>query len=442
MNTKFKFLMAATALVVGFSSCSNDDDENVGPNSGQQTTMKISIPMVKTYAEPKDTIASESAFSTVDVYIFNGNSFETHKSLTKSDFTLTGTTWTLNDVSSISTTTGAKNIYVGLNLPEATKTAIKSGVYSVVTPSIADLSTANAFPMFSVNNTNNIQHTVGSVAADNHFQIAVERWAAKVTARKATTINEDVPAANALITDLSFSLGNVNTKMHPLQKLLPSGIIEDPNWDGFDIGAGGTYTSSDFTNEFGSNATISHNAYKPLDAEGTALSSRVTKYAMENTSKAHYQGEVTYISVRGKFQPKAYYTYTNGTLTVVTSPTSVPSELYVVKAPEGVLFFELQAEAAAYATEKLGADPTKVVLVYKDGYTYFNIWLDAKVAGNVHPTLRNRIFDALITDIKSLGNPNPEPINPYIPTPTATELTVEVSIEPWSLVSTEHSLED
>lgn len=438
MKTKFKFLMAATALAVGFSSCSDDNGDELKPGKGEQTTMKISIPMVKTYATDAGKEV-ESKFSTVDVYVFNGLSLESHKELTVSDFTASAGKWTLN--TPIPATTGPKNIYVGLNLPDAAKTAIESGVFSTITPAIAELSTDEKFPMFSVNNATNIQHNVVADGTQNNFQIAVERWAAKVTSRKANTLNMEVPAANAKFTALDFCLGNVNTKMFPLQKLLASGIIEDPNWEGYKSDNTGTYGPADFKNDFGSNASLVPAAYVAVDEDGTALNDRKSKFAMENTSKDHKQGEVTYVSVRGTFVPNAYYTYTGNDLNSTPNTDAVSGEVYVIKSDEGVLFFKDKTQAENCAIQKYGFQ-AKDVLTYKDGHSYFFIWLDAQNPANIHATLRNHIFDTRITEIKALGAPNPEPEDPDKPTPIGTDLSVEVSIKPWELISTDHSLGD
>lgn len=443
MNTKFKYFMAATALAVGFASCSNDDD-NINPNGGgEQTSMTISIPMVKTYAT-NEGITQESEFTKVDVFIFNGNSFESHKSLTKSDFNQASGVWTLS--SPITTTTGTKNIYVGLNLSPADTVAIIRGVYSAITFAPNDTARIfkdNEFPMFSVNSTTNIQHIVGPNATDNVFPISVERWAAKVTARKGQNLVMNVPAANATFTELSFCLGNLNTKMYPLQKKMGS-IVEDPNWEGFHTtNTAAPYGPNDFVNQFGTDIDIKP-AYIPLDNYTSDLDDRGRKYAMENTSKNHKKGEVTYISVRGKFIPNTFHKYDVDSLKTEANNAEVTVDLYVVKDVD-VVFFKSKTDAERYAKDRLGIPVDKIadrVLTYKGGYSYFHIWLDAQEAGNIHATLRNRVFDAMITEIKSLGNPNPQPTDPDVQTPTTAELKVEVSIKPWTLVSSEHQLED
>lgn len=83
MKTRFKFLMAAAVLAVGFTSCSKDDSD--GPAfGGEKSTMKISIPFVKTYAADLNATTNETKFVTADVFIFSGSSLEKHVSLAQS----------------------------------------------------------------------------------------------------------------------------------------------------------------------------------------------------------------------------------------------------------------------------------------------------------------------------------------------------------------------
>lgn len=433
MKKNFKFLMAAAALFVGFTNCSNDDEVR-GLEQGEETTMMISIPVAKTYATDEG-LATESGFTTADVFIFQGTTLEKHVPLQFADFTKdpSANKYTVNQP--ITVMTGTKNIYVGLNLPAGAAASISSGVESVLTyANVSSIVGDNAFSMFSVNSTANIGKVVQLDAAQNKFDIAVERWAAKVTSTvKDGVEGARVDAAAATFSDLFFCLGNINTKMYPLQKF-DGNIIKDPNWTGF-AQSGGAYDRSDFYSEY--NETPA--GYVKVDAAGTAANSRKAKYALENTSDAHYQGEVTFASIRAKFQPEKFakYNATDG-LQYDANNSAVTGSLFVVQTNAGVLYFKAKSEAEAYASS-INLNPTEDVKEYKEGYCYYYIWLDANKPGQIHSTIRNHFFATNITKINSLGYPDPDP-NPWVPTPTETNIEVTVEILPWTLIDSDHQL--
>ena len=443
MKTKFKFLMAAAVLAVGFSSCSSDDDGN-GPVKGDATTLKISLPIASTYGPEEDGREAESKFTSVDIYIFNGTSLENHHTVPAGDFELQSGKWVMQ--TPLAATTGVKNIYVGLNLPAASKAAIEAGVSSVVTPTAADVSGDGAFAMFSANTPNNVTFDVQAEADKNKFEISVERWAAKVTARKANSLVTDVASIGAIFSDLRFCLGHVNTKMYPFQKIAASNLVEDPNYAVFMSGGGANYDSKDFVNEFGTNAAITATAYVELDAETTDMANRKNKFALENTSRDHKKGEVTYASVRATFQPKKLATYTTAAGLVQTeNSTALTGEVTAVFTSGGNLFFLNKTQATDYAKEVMNiTDPAvlaNTVMTYKDGFCYYYVWLDSKTAASgTHGVLRNNYFDTKITQINSLGYPDPDPTDPDTPTPSDTKLTVEVTIKPWTWVSSDNTL--
>lgn len=448
MKTKFKFLMAAAALAVGFSSCSNDDDDNGPGGSGKEASVKITIPAPSTYADANAT-TDETRFNTVDIFVYNGGSLETHKSLTSSDFTATSTGWEM--ITPITVQSGSKNIYVGLNLTAADVTAVKTGLFSPYTvgvdyatiKSVIEANNAKGNAMFSVNEAANNTFNIVSGTNPNSITVKVERWAAKVTTRVSSSINAGIPSA--AINSFSFAMGNVNTQIYPFQKLLASGVIEDPNWDW--TGKTDAQFEADaktaFVNEFGTNNNLDASAYTDVDAENTAVSARTVKYVTENTTKNPKQGDVTYVSVRAKFVPNAYHTFDGTNVTEVTiPPTQVPANLYVVETVSGeVYYFQVESEANTFAATLANA----TVGHYKNGLCYYFIWLDPnKVTpespANTYASIRNFFYDTKITKVNSLGYPDPEEPNPTKPLPKDTELEVSIEIKDWVPVTLDSEL--
>ncbi|MFV0589275.1 fimbrial protein, partial [Bacteroides reticulotermitis] len=121
MMKNFKYVaMMAAALTLGFSSCSNNDDLGNGDTieSGRPTKMTLAIAQPVTYAPDGNATTDETKIESVDVYIYSGSTFLKREHLTITDFDAgAGNVWTLKKAKEIATTTGAKTIYVGVNLP-------------------------------------------------------------------------------------------------------------------------------------------------------------------------------------------------------------------------------------------------------------------------------------------------------------------------------------
>lgn len=437
MKTKFKFFMAAAILAVGFSSCSNDDD---GPSSiagGKDTKLKISIPAPKTYAD-NNAIGSESSFKTAHVFVYNGGSLETSKDFVAADFTPNGDKYLLTDPMDVKT--GAKNIYVGLNLSTEDIAAVKAGLHASYVTTVANIAKTDEFSMFSMNKDGNNRFVLEEKTGDasNTVDVTVERWAAKINALVSSTINTE--AAGAKIGSFKFAMGGVNMKMFPFQKLGANGVVEDPNWNLTDDAIKAGIIGKEITNEFGDNTTIDEAAFVAVDAEGTAVADRTNKYVLENTSSYPRKGEMTYSCVRAEFTAKAFHSYNVDEL-VITENTGneVPAELFVVEKDTGETFyFKVKADAEKYA-----ADNKLTVSTYKNGICYYYVYLDGKksdVGEGKYNAQRNYMYVQSITKVNSLGYPDPYPIDPEKPLSKDTKLTVNVDINPWILVPSNEEL--
>ncbi|MDR1407575.1 MAG: Mfa1 family fimbria major subunit [Tannerella sp.] len=448
---------AATGLC--FTSCTTTTSDGIDPVSGvegEPTKMSITIPKVTTYAADPNAKATEVVVKTVDVYVYGGT-LEKHVSLAyPADFDLVDDNKYVMK-NSIEVLSGTKRIYVGINLPAAAKAVIEGsggvqGVYSATGLALRNAisDATDGFAMFSVNTAANTTFTIAAGVVDprttheNEFTITVARLAAKATVRKAPTLstspNNTASGATFLTTatgDLTFCMGNVNTKLYPLQKVT-SGIIEDPNYDS-------NYSTygADFVHDFGTNTSIISAAYADADDDGTAVASRVSKYTVENTSDVPYlQGLMSYVSIRAKFRPDQIVTaFTPGQTDSLTRPanTVVQNDLYVyITAGGEYLYFTNAAIGSAWGT----ATPSASYLGnYKDGYCYYLVYLDPKTEYSApYAAVRNFYYDSRITKFNALGYSNPEPPDPENPLGTITLITVDVLIQPWTLVESDTEL--
>ncbi|MDR1602961.1 MAG: Mfa1 family fimbria major subunit [Tannerella sp.] len=470
----FGFLAACAMTLSGLAGCSTTTEGGEGVEEGEETTMKISIPIVTTYADnDANATAAEVAFVTADIFIYNetGTSREQHVSLSASDFEKNTTLWKWEMKNPITVLSGNKKIYVGLNLPAAAKTVILNegvqGVYGILPvapdslPTLRDaiVNPGSGFAMFSTPGTGNTDFVVIPGVANpagegkNEFSVSVERWASKIISVKAATLNTVASGATfltapgAVDANLSFSIGNVNTKLYPFQKKIGANI-EDPNYTPptppFTVAQLGEYVN-DFGRATGGTTSPSYPAgYSSVDTTSAfpppAIDARTPKYAVENTSASpYYQGLLTYVSVRARFYPNEIITaFTAGatdSLSRDNTISSVQNDLYVYTTPGGEYLYFTNATvgaawAAAYDGETFQGN-------YKDGYCYYLVYLDPKTAYSAAPyaSVRNLLYCTMITKINSLGYPNPGEPDPETPLGVTTKLTVDVVITPWTFVA-------
>ncbi|MDR2121066.1 MAG: Mfa1 family fimbria major subunit [Tannerella sp.] len=461
----FGFLAVCVLTMSGLAGCTTTTVVDNGGEEiveGKPTAMAISIPRVATYADNNATSA-EVQFKTADIYVY-GASLEKHVSKTLADFTLDGDVYKMKDSIQVLSGNG-KKIYVGLNLSAAAKAVIQnSGAYGVyqeaVSAALRDTITSagGGFAMFSVNTTANttfnIESGVTSPRGENKnvFPVTVARLASKVTSLKADNIGtapnntaSGVTFHPEIANGLKFCLGNVNTKTYPLQKISGS-VVEDPNYSS----SPGLF--NEFVNDYGAtpwNATASE--YVDVNASSTAITARNTKYAVENTSQSPYlQGAMTYASVRALFYPDYVVTGYNATTNVIDTSgnTVVQNDLYVFTTAGGeYLYFTSATDTVAWATDSDNPEAAgrKYLGNYKNGYCFYLIYLAPETAAQKaiygdYATARNFCYTLNIKKFNALGYPNPNEPNPNNPLGTQTHLTVDVTIQNWSLITTEHEL--
>jgi hypothetical protein len=423
--------MAAVALMAGFSSCSNDEDVvgggKVTPGEPTSMELRISFENPGTYgtADPNAT-ADEAAVKTVSVFIFDyaTNKLVSRGDLVAADFTQTASGSKDLYVASkkVTTTTGLKRIYVGVNLPAEFQMAIGqpfSKLTEAVNTTVANLtSSTNGFAMFSADerNTPLVAPTDASYQVANTVTVRVERLVAKVAVQASGTLS--LASGGGVLSNLEFCIGQSNKKMYRF-KFLDMSNVKDPNWD--------TYEAADFE-------TFSD--YVAINSASVANNIDLTaKYATENTSKLALEKEVTYASVRARFVPGQYL---DGTGAVKPGTPVIGTTFWMVSLNDGTKnYFDVSSEADAYVLLH-AADGAVKSPEYTNGYCYFTLFLNPKGKYNV---IRNSFFKATITKIVAPGNPTPDPLNPTDPVKIPTDMTCNLEVLPWTLISDNYELE-
>ncbi|WP_455641265.1 Mfa1 family fimbria major subunit [Parabacteroides sp.] len=436
----FTMLTAVTALMAGVTSCNNDDDPNGGglveEGKATQMTVSINFPTGETRAtgDPNATNA-EATINTVDVFIYNGaGAFLSHTPLVAADFTPAGTSgsadkYTYNAAAKISTTTGTKNVYVGINLPSAVVTAIKSrpmGELATVAQTMtrAQLASNNGLPMFSSKPATSTL-VEDDTQASNNVTVQVERLVAKVTVEADASI--DITGVPGKVDNLTFAINNFNERLYLVQGASPA--FKDPNWDSQ------TLTASWMTTDFSDAASTAYvNILDNRTFVGTpGVDDYSACYAYENTSKEKLKGEITRATIRATFIPETI-TVSDGSggYTTQTTSRTTPATFWAVTPSVGAAtaYFETQSVAQSFATDNGGA----TVEEYTDGYCYWDMFLNKTSTGKGEKwdVLRNEYFKCNITRIVAPGRPDPGVVPPDVTPDDDTKISVNIEVLFWN----------
>ncbi|NDV82362.1 Mfa1 family fimbria major subunit [Bacteroides sp. 51] len=429
MKVSFKHaIMAFAALTMGLTSCSNDDDVTV--DQGAETFMKLNIQFPKSLetraAHDVNATDDEVKLSTINVFIFDPatSGLLSAVALGSSDFTYDNTSsdkYTKNASATIPTSTGAKKIYVGMNLPSSFPTISTIGdLKAAWTTTATDLVHAtNGIAMFCTaeENPTLVEKTDAGYATANTVNFTMKRMVAKVAVTAGATLNLATTDNAGTIANVEFSIGQSNTKMFPYQ-LVESSVVKDPNWN--------TYAAGDFE------SFTAAGDYVAMNANGTAITSLAVKYAAENTAQSLLQKEHTYVSIQCDFIPD-YFCDAAGAPTANTAGTAV--SFWVVSLTNGSkYYFNNSADANTYAGTQTGS---AVSAEYVGGKCYYAIFLGENHGYNVE---RNDFYQCAITKIIAPGSAAPTVKDPDQPIAVPTEIEMVLTIEPWDYYSTSHEL--
>ncbi|MFV0586616.1 Mfa1 family fimbria major subunit [Bacteroides reticulotermitis] len=431
MKANFKYvMMMAAALTMGLSSCSNESDVvDDTSKEGVKTYASIKFSSPSTYATSHTGTTEESTINTVDVFIYNSGGFlkNHHQFSTFAETTPGSGVWETTQL--METTSGAKQIYVGINLPSDIITSLSTtnktlaaltSVAQAIT--VADIATNNNFAMGSDVTPATFtpwDGVTGSMPDANAITVNVKRFASKITVEeKASLALANVDGGT--LSDLQFALGQVNLSTYAAQKKVGT-TIEDPN-----------YAAPSTAGDGLADAPVAAD-YSTVNAAGTAINTLVAKYAPENTNDNVLAGNLTYVSVSAKFAPKKVLTGTTGAWVETTHGTV--GGFWCIKTTTGNLYFKSVTEATDYAAEY--SIPAANVVEYAGGTCYYTVYVNK--AKN-YDIFRNDFYQVIIDEIMGLGDKEEGPTVPTNPVDLTTKIKVSVEVTPWNLESENVSL--
>ncbi len=449
MKINITWMFLASVLLFTLGGCSRDQGLE-GVESGESTSVGIVL-RLPTATQSSLTEGStrathdgnakeeETTIRTADVFIYSGNGdYLRHEHLTAANFSTTnsaaaGSGWDeYASTKAISTTTGPKYFYVGINLPASSASSLEGkpmGVASTEVQTLArtEVNTTVGLPMFNL--TRAVSATMVSDTTANKVTVQVERLVAKVTVEKSPTMAQTgTPGA---IGPLTWAINNQNTKFYLLQGTAP--VYADPNW------RTGSYVAGDYA------AAVAPTDYVSVNDGPQTTANYNAQYAVENTSEGKTQKELTRVTVRAWFVPAqwvltgGYNSSTqsvtrsaNGNYNSTTPSSSTPADYWVVTPAVGAEpeYFQSQSDADAFAAAK-----GVTALAHPGGICYWNFFLNTtNRAGEV---LRNEYYKANIISIQAPGKETDAVSSADSPVPTNTTVQATVQILNWNPVSME-----
>lgn len=437
MKSKFYYAMFVACAVAGISlaGCNNDkNDPRNQESEGKQTFMTVSLTFPKgdtrVTSDPNAT-EDEAGIKTVDVFIYTGTGyFLSHTALRASDFTQAASgsnedKYTYSAASKIETTTGSRNVYVGINLPSDLVTELNNRPMSELTTAVRTLSreqmttVANGLPMFSTEGVQSV-FVEDDTAAANNITVKVQRLVAKITVSKSATMEQS--GVEGKLADITFAINNFNLKSFLIQGEDP---YKDPNW------AIGSYAAGDFSQAI---TTDYVDVLDLAEISNPGVDDYFPRYASENTSEGKTKKEITRVTVRATFIPENIYvddengSYETSTATLegITTPRTFWSVTPVIGGPSAYFFDE--AIAQLYSEDNSDAE----IVTFANGYCYWDMFLNKPGTTDKWDVLRNDYYKCNITRMVAPGKPNPDVYPPDATPDDNTSITVSVDVLFWN----------
>ncbi len=466
-----KIFMSALAAVAILASCSKDGDNGTNSQqSGEATTMGLSftMPNLGGRADGDDVtaIASENTVNSVQVFIFtSAGVYDSQVGYAEfnsiaTEFTQSGTTYTLKAANAITANTGAKRIYVGINLPASFKG--KTNVASeddlldkVKSFALSDL-TGTGISMISAEAA--VKTLVAKpegttdVPAANTVPTTVTRMVAKVMAQTGNSTMAYTPSYNAGTPAISFdvkydikgyALAQGSNKMFTVQKLV-SGVLVTPTPTSVNLFEDAPLTETDF---------VAMNNDAKNFTNGTYI------YTGENAPASGLVKESTYMLVKTLATPAKQASVVSDAIALTNWTANVDNDMWIVRGKLGEVFFcSNTTDANAVALKCQGT-----FVLYPGSYVYFLVWLNLNINTTYQSDLlniyRNQFIHVTIngisgttfsgtpgtiptdgedptdpTDPTDPNNPEdvPDPEDPVIVKPTS--MLVEVTLKPWTYI--------
>ncbi|MDR2811280.1 MAG: Mfa1 family fimbria major subunit [Tannerellaceae bacterium] len=457
MKQTFKFFVAIAAMAAGMTACSS---EEIVPDV-QSTIEHANLTIVINNNEPAtravvdaNAVDSETEIKTITLFVFGqgtkveadttfkaGEGTNPFKEVSGQENKFTATF--------LQAPIGAKNVYVGVNLPNDLKNFIKeNGVAAVYEldelGKLADLypiSTSNGFPMFSDGEqTPSLTIKQGQ---PNKLEVSVKRFVAKVTlqtsaAFEANANGERTADGVTVDKDLTFAMGQINTKFFPYPKKV-GGKYQDPNYSAIVSGNAITYQAdfiNDWSHDFKNDLTWPGTAFdnfkavaKDDDVKNGDMTKYVPRYVLENTNEKRLEGELTYATVEAKFTPKYTHSYSGSTVKATENTTNKNDYAFLYVFNDGGTFY--------YFTDKTEADQYKAdtgngYLTYVNCICFYDVYLNPNEKNNVY---RNDYYKITIEKISRLGDPYPGTDHPTFEKDGKADLEVTITVQKWNLVA-------
>ena len=455
-----KVIMTMTAAaVMGLASCSNENVTIGGDLTpqGEPTSMKLVLDLsggaYSRAIQDDNATDVEKKIDNLNVYIYDANGiFEKEHILNLANDFEEGANnvWTTNKV--LEATTGKKTIYVGANMTDAMKKIMKANSAQAlakkgVGATLTEITGNNGFVMFStVAAGNTLKATdanqANQIPTENQVTVTLQRLAAKIAVGMTANLADPGVKQGAAgeITDLGFLVDNIN-KMYYLT-YGGEGVNTPAATD-----ANMLVKDYDKVNHFEFAAWGNNPQFQTITPGTADKTTWKTAYAAENLTTDKVIEGVTRIVVKGQFTPKSgikvdgvapNYTFANtdGHITAGT-------DYYMFNLPEagGYAFFNKtdgddDAKVKAWLKHIGVADAniddvaaTKVL--YTKGMNYWWITVD----DNRGDIKRNNFYRADIKSIWAPGRNNGEFGNDDKGdvVDEKTNITVQITVEPWSL---------
>ena len=348
---------------------------------------------------------------------------------------------------------GVKNVYVGVNLPEALHKAIAAkGVAAFYEMDLAAQKSllypdnTNGFPMFSDGTVSPVLDIKPKVTSK--LNVSVKRFVSKVTFETSTAFENNTDGkrtANGATVDksLTFAMGQMNTKFFPFPQKLGTEYI-DPNYSAIINGNALTY-QGDFKDEFYDfKANVNWTSATPNVFDGfkevatSADASDITKfkpgYVLENTNEHKLKGELTYAAVKAKFVPEYTHEYKSSVVTSTenTAQKGDYEKLYVVNNGGTYYYFVDEADAQAYTN----ANGNISYATYVDCICFYNVYLNP----SEYDVLRNDYYKVIVENIARLGSPYPGSDDPTLELGGMADLEVTIKVQEWNMVEQKTTL--
>lgn len=456
-----KVIMTMTAAaVMGLASCSNENVPMGGDLTpqGEPTSMKLVLDLsggaYSRAIQDDNATDVEKKIDNLNVYIYDANGiFEKEHILNLANDFEEGANnvWTTNKV--LEATTGKKTIYVGANMTAGMKQIMKANSAQAlakkgVGATLTEITDNNGFVMFStVAAGNTLKATAedqpANIPADNQVKVTLQRLAAKIAVGMTANLADPGVKQGAAgeITDLGFLVDNIN-KMYYLTYGGVDGntpaATTDANMFVRDYDKDNHFEFADWQN------TPQFQTITPGTAEKATWK---TAYAAENLTTDKVIEGVTRIVVKGQFTPKSGImvdgTAGQRTFKETDGHIAKGANYYMFNLPEagGYAFFK-EADATDEILKEwlisIGITDTgkqneaiAAKVLYTGGMNYWWITVD----DNRGDIKRNNFYRADIKSIWAPGRNNGEfgADDKGDVVDEKTNITVQITVEPWNL---------